>query len=439
MSASLRIGVVGGGVSGIASAWMLQDDHHVTLLEKATRLGGHAESVPVTVGEHTVYAELGPRFFFNPSYPYFLGLLRLLSIPVHWNDAIVSVTDVARAHSVVLPPRTPRHVVSLLRSPSRIRHLISLRRLVSEQPAVFARRDWSTPFHRYLAEGRYPASFGVEFAFPFLAACWGSPVDAIKEFPAYSLLKGMPPGDKAGFFEVEGGMARYMATFGAELTRTDVRLGAGVRRIERDGDAFVVHDERGDRHVFDHLIVATDSRDAAALLAGVAGAGAMQSAIAGFRHFETDIVVHGDPAYMPPNRKDWAHHNFFFDSDVSWMSDWPGLRFGADVIRTWLPRGRPLPSPLYGRRKFHHLIMTPENGTLQRRLAAVQGHGGLWATGMYTADVDNHESALLSSLVPVRALAPRSTNLARLLGAVDKDAKHGLDVLPVPLETTAAI
>src|ERR1700678_4294365 len=99
---TLRIGVVGGGVSGIAAAWMLQDQHQVTLLEKESRLGGHAETVPVTLGDKTVYAELGPRFFFDPSYPYFLGLLRLLAIPIRWNDAIVSVTDVPRGRSIVV-------------------------------------------------------------------------------------------------------------------------------------------------------------------------------------------------------------------------------------------------------------------------------------------------------------------------------------------------
>jgi hypothetical protein len=77
--------------------------------------------------------------------------------------------------------------------------------------------------------------------------------------------------------------------------------------------------------------------------------------------------------------------------------------------------------------------MRPENALLQRRIAALQGAAGLWVTGMYAVDVDNHESALLSALVPARALAPGAPNLRRLLGAVARDAAHGLEVLPVPL------
>jgi predicted NAD/FAD-binding protein len=428
----MRVGIIGAGVSGMAAAWLLQHDHRVTLIEKEPRLGGHVETVPVVFEGRTVHAELGPRFFFDSAYPYFLALLRLLGVPFRWSDARVSSTEVAQGHTIVLPPRSPRHLASLLRSPRLIRHVLSLRRLIEEQSAITAGRDFSVTFARHLAQGRYPASFGPEFAYPFLAACWGAPLDRLPDFPAYSLLKGMPRGETAGFYEIHGGMVRYIRAFGDELTGVDVRLGAGVRRIDHDG-AFHVEDEKGGRHSFDRLIVATSSRDAADLLRGVPAAAEMQATVARFDHFETEIVVHGDPSLMPPDRRDWSHNNLFLDGETAWMSDWPGLRDGVPVIRTWLPKGRPLPRPLYGRRSFHHLFMSPENAVLQRRIAALQGTAGLWVTGMYAVDVDNHESALLSALVPVLALAPRAQNLGRLLGAVAHDAAHGLDVLPVPL------
>jgi predicted NAD/FAD-binding protein len=246
----------------------------------------------------------------------------------------------------------------------------------------------------------------------------------------------MPPGKNAAFFEIEGGVARYMRAFRDELTGVDIRLGAGARHIDRD-DGFVVEDDNGQRHRFDRLILATSSRDAAELLRGVPGAAEMQATVGSFRHFDTEIVIHGDASLMPPNRGDWAHNNLFFERDIAWMSDWQGLRDGVPVIRTWLPKGRELPRPLYGRRSFHHLLMMPENAVLQRRIAALQGVAGLWVTGMYAVDVDNHESALLSAVVPAQALAPSARNLERLVGAVAPDAAHGLDVLPVPLSPPA--
>jgi hypothetical protein len=445
----VRIGIIGAGVSGMTAAWLLQHDHKVTLFDKAPRLGGHVETIPVTIGGETVHAEVGPRFFFDTAYPYFLALLRLLAVPIRWSDAMASITEVARGRTVVLPPRSLRHVASLARSPQLVRHVLSLRRLIEEQPVIAARRDFSITFRRHLAEGGYPASFGPEFAYPFLAACWGAPLAKLPEFPVYSLLKGMPPRKRPGFYEVTGGMSRYVQAFGDELARVDVRLGVGVKRVEHDGDPamgaraasnpdlslgrFVVEDTNGERLRFDRLVVATSSRDAAEVLRGLPAGADLARLVATYRHFDTEIVIHGDASLLPPDRRDWAHNNLFFDGDLAWMSDWQGLRHGLPVIRTWLPKGRAAPRPLYGRRTFHHVLMHPENALLQRRIAAAQGAQGIWVTGMYAVDVDNHESALLSALVPAMALAPRAKNLARLLDAVGQGAAHGLDVLPVPL------
>ncbi len=425
-----RIGIVGGGVSGMASAWMLQDDHDVTLFEGAPELGGHAATLPVSVSGKTVHAEFGARFFFDSAYPYFLGLLRLLEVPVRWNDAAVSFTEVAANRTIALPPRSVRHVASLLGSPRLLRHVLSLRKLIGEQPGISKARDYSITFRDHLASAGYSPSFGPEFVFPFLSACWGAPLDDLPGFPVYSLLKGMPPGTKPGFYEVDGGMARYIRAFAERLARVNVRLGANVRRIESLGSGFRVEDAEGKHHEFDHVIVSTSSRDAADLLRDVPKIAEMHAAVGAFRHFDTDIVVHGDVSLMPRDRRDWMHTNLFVEKDHAWMTDWQGMHDDADVFRTWLPKGRATPSPLYGRSRFHHLIMTPENAVLQRRIAALQGVANLWVTGMYAADVDNHESALLSAVVPARGLAPHSKNLARLLGAVTPDAPHGLEVLP---------
>jgi predicted NAD/FAD-binding protein len=426
----MRVGIVGAGVSGMTTAWLLQHDHHVTLMDTADRLGGHVETIPVVVGAHTVHAELGARFFFDSAYPYFLGLLRLLGIPIRWSDATVSFTDVARGHTIVLPPRSARQVASLLRSPRLAGHVLSLRRLIREQPVVARGRDFSLTFRDHLALKHYPASFGPEFAYPFLAACWGAPLADLPHFPVYSLLKGMPPGKRPGFYEIPGGMSRYIDAFGAALSQVEIRLGVSVRRVSHDKH-FRVEDERGEVHDFDRLIVATSSRDAADLLRGVPAAADMHAVVGSFRHFETDIVIHGDPSLMPADKRDWSHTNLFVEGEIAWMSDWQGLGEGVPVFRTWLPRGRALPSPLYGRRGYHHLVMSPENAVRQRRIAALQGALGLWVTGMYAVDVDNHESALLSALVPAEALAPYGENLQRLTRAVAHDAAHGLEVLPV--------
>lgn len=87
----------------------------------------------------------------------------------------------------MLPPRSPRSLVQLLRAPTLFRHVLSLSRLTRAAGEVSRGSDWTLTLRAYLQENGYPDSFGPELIYPFLAASWGAPLHAIPEFPIYSL------------------------------------------------------------------------------------------------------------------------------------------------------------------------------------------------------------------------------------------------------------
>ena len=45
----MRIAVVGSGIAGLASAWLLSRDHDVVVYEAADRLGGHTHTHDVEI------------------------------------------------------------------------------------------------------------------------------------------------------------------------------------------------------------------------------------------------------------------------------------------------------------------------------------------------------------------------------------------------------
>jgi predicted NAD/FAD-binding protein len=230
---NMRIAVVGAGVSGMMAAWFLQDEHEVTLFDREPFLGGHAHTFPVSLGAQTVYAETGARFFFDVSFPYLLALLRLLDVPLRWCPTHISFVDRPHRHTVVLPPRSPRHVLSLLRSARMLRHVLQLRRLAESADQVVRDRDWSMTLSEYLRHNHYSPSFGPEFIFPFISASWGAPLAEIPQFPIYSLLSVMrrSPGREAGTYEIDGGISVYTETLGKRLTPPGHRHPPDSRRI----------------------------------------------------------------------------------------------------------------------------------------------------------------------------------------------------------------
>lgn len=44
-----RIAVIGGGIAGLGAAWLLSPQHRVTLFEAGDYVGGHTNTIDVTV------------------------------------------------------------------------------------------------------------------------------------------------------------------------------------------------------------------------------------------------------------------------------------------------------------------------------------------------------------------------------------------------------
>ena len=79
---SKRIAIIGSGISGLVSAYLLSEHHDVTLFEANDYLGGHTHTLPVTIGNDTYLIDTGFIVFNKKTYPYFCKLLEKLNVPI---------------------------------------------------------------------------------------------------------------------------------------------------------------------------------------------------------------------------------------------------------------------------------------------------------------------------------------------------------------------
>lgn len=409
-----RIGIVGGGAAGLVTAWLLQEDHDVTVLEAAPHLGGHAHTRYVERDGHVVPIETGFRFFFESSYPRLMALMHLLDLEVFAQDNQISIRRPASTQTLVLPPSRLSEWLSVLASPRTTLDLARLRRFMSGGDQVVENRDWSHTLREYVEAAGYPAGFGERLLYPLVSASWGAPLAIMPEFPAYSVLKVMRlTGSKAVHLGFRRGINAYIEALVAGLGQTRLRTSVPVFRVGRDGDRRVVECRDGSRHTFDTLVLATPAWVTHQLLDPTDPALAeWREATGRFDWFRADICLHSDTRHMPADRRHWAELNHTHEAHRAWMTEWPGRRVGAEVFRTWLPEGMEPPRALHHRVAFRHLVLTKASRDHQRSLAALQGQHGFHVAGMYVTDVDNHESSVNSAADVARALAPESTRLA---------------------------
>src|SRR5476649_489554 len=87
-----RIAVVGTGISGLGSAYLLNPDHDITVYEKTARIGGHSRTVTVDYDGRPVPVDTGFIVFNRPNYPNLTGLFAHLGVATHDSDMTFSAS-----------------------------------------------------------------------------------------------------------------------------------------------------------------------------------------------------------------------------------------------------------------------------------------------------------------------------------------------------------
>lgn len=89
----MKIAVIGSGISGLSSAWLLNrtEGVEVTLFESSDYLGGHSNTVDVTLNGVTHPVDTGFLVHNPNTYPNLIALLKLLNVEVIETDMTFSV------------------------------------------------------------------------------------------------------------------------------------------------------------------------------------------------------------------------------------------------------------------------------------------------------------------------------------------------------------
>ncbi len=408
----MRIGIIGSGGAGTTAAWLLEQDHDVTLFERNAVLGGHAHTTDVETPNRVYACDDGFAWFSNRMYPLLLRLLALHDVATEPVPMGITFTNRTLGLSLAMPPNTPGRLWQLLREPRRLRYLLGMDHAIRQGlPVVRSHEDQQTL--RGFVDGlRLREDVRAEFVQPFLFGIWGGPWERSGDFSAYPVLK-YPvlhrPTQlrRVQWMQVADGARRYIDAVAATMTRAQVLRDTPVQglcrlAVEADG-AWQLVDGAGTSHVFDQVIVATGVRDAQRLLADVDGVAAQQDALAGFETYIARVATHRDPSFMPPDRKDWTAVHVDYDGRSARQTSWIGWADGAEVFTSYISDREP--AHIEHLSHFCLPLVSPAHFRAQKRVAALQGDAGLHFCGDWTQDIGSHEDAVRSAVDAARRIA----------------------------------
>lgn len=426
-AAQERVAVIGSGGAGLTTTWLLDQNYNVTLYESQNRLGGHANTVEVAVDGNLVPMEAGFEFISETFYPHFYNLLKnILHVPLHSYTMTTTYYHTDGGDVLSLPPLHDGKIEWGSFSPHHIVTMVEFNHLLDSVVDIIDHRDVGITLENFVEDLWLTRGFKDEFLYPFLAANWGVTVPVIKRFSAYDALKYTLEGKEMKdyqWLEIVGGTQQYIKALAAQLQNSTIKLSAQITSISYENGLYTITEADGTSTQFDYLIVGTNAKSAAQLLAGIRDAAPIRQILSQIEFFHTTIAIHGDPRFMPPNPKDWRVVNIRYDGNYSAMTahkEW--ISPSSPVFKSWITfdvraqndEGGAMPSPLYALAEYEHPVADLNYFNAQKAIAMVQGLNNLWFVGNYTYDNDSHESAIISAIKVGEQLAPQSNRLRQI-------------------------
>jgi predicted NAD/FAD-binding protein len=419
----MRVAVIGTGIAGNAAAWALSKRYPVTVYDRELRPGGHSHTVTIDYDGSAVAVDIGFIVYNELNYPDLTALFAHLGVETvescmsfavsadagrfEWKGGGSSWAETARG--LFAQPKN-------LLSPSYLRMLRDILTFNEQSVSDQAEGRLGTmTLGEYFAWRKFAPRLLTDYLAPMGAAIWSAPAGQMLDFPAENFVAffsnhRLLQYDRPVWRTVKGGSQRYveklMSAFGEHL-----RLGCAVTSIARTPHGVVVNDSHGRSDTYDHVVVASHSDQALAMLADPS---AEEKQILGDIGYTPNVVyLHRDPRLMPKRRNAWASWNFLRwqrqgspINDVAvtyWMNRLQGISDDKPLFVSLNPPFAPDPALTFGRYLCDHPRYNAAAFAAQKRLDEIQGQRHTWFCGAWTG-YGFHEDGLRSGLAVAEAL-----------------------------------
>ena len=422
----MRIAVIGSGISGLGCAHALRQDAHVSLYEAEPRLGGHTNTVDVTLDGMTYPVDTGFLVLNERTYPNLIRLLEELDVPTAKSDMSFAVsvnlgrrrlewsgTDLngvfAQRRNLVSP-----RFLAMLRDILRFNEHAT--RIALGQEAM----DGALSLGAFLDRNGYGTPFRNWYLLPMAAAIWSCPMATMLAYPVATFVRFchnhglLQVNDRPQWYTVKGGARQYVRRIAAGLH--EVRTSDPVLEVRRDvASGRVVVRSRSGSALYDHVVLACHSDQAHRLL--VDADPHERSVVGNVQYQPNRALLHTDARLMPESRRVWSSWNYMSDGGAEpqvsvtyLLNKLQPLPFTTPLFVSLNPTIEPRADTVIAEFDYTHPVFDARAIEAQRRLPNVQGLRNVWFAGAWTG-YGFHEDGLKSGLAVASAIKRRVQQL----------------------------
>jgi len=402
----MKIAVIGSGISGLSAAWLLHDRHQVTLYEAADYLGGHTNTVDVTLDGTRHPVDTGFLVHNDLTYPNLIKLFELLGVETHATEMTFSVSQPER--NIEWAGSSLATVFAQRRNLLRLHFWRMLQEIISFNSKSHKLLAWSeqkrVTLCGLLDEHGYSTAFRQGYLLPMAAAIWSSSPAEILGFPAATFLRFcinhrlLQIEERPEWRSIVGGGREYVQKMAESL---DVRLNHPVDAVIRE-QAGVKLTSCGETSRYDAVILATHAPESLGMLKDADSE--ERALLESVRYQPNRAILHTDQRFLPQRKSLWSAWNYLSQGEAGssvcvtyLLNHLQKLPFDTPLMVTLNPPQEMAPQGEIARFDYDHPIFDQAAIDAQADLASIQGRNRTWYCGAWCG-YGFHEDGLKSAL-----------------------------------------
>ena len=401
-----NIAIIGSGISGLTSAYLLSRYHNVHLYEKNDYIGGHTHTHELIENSNKLNVDSGFIVYNENTYPNFIKLLDTLKVERQHTEMGFSVkSDISdfeyagnslksffAQKSNILKPKFWKMTFDIIRFNK------------------IANNDYDKKINlslkEYLNKHSFSKSFTKNYIVPMGAAIWSTSPKLMLDMPAHFFIRFFK---NHGLLKITGRPQWWVVKNGSnqyvkEIIKpfiNHIYLNSKIDTISRkDGKVYIgIKDKIKE---YDSIVISTHSNQALNLLSDPTTD--EKNILGNIKYQKNTALIHTDISILPKRKLAWSSWNYLINQDSDQLVT---LTYNMNIlqnlksVKTYcvtINNTKKLnPDKIIKEIIYHHPLFTESSVKAQKQKAIICGSNNTYYTGAYWG-YGFHEDGVNSAL-----------------------------------------